>query len=131
MQNIERITRIAINQITNRQFICDVAMIILEYAASDFVKRYHCFHRAIRFFNNVCHYSIISQNFAECKHYLKKKSIQTLAANNHRQTRRGWHYKYKREQGGLPPCLFSDSLLFIYPFKSLLCGKKLKMKKYD
>jgi hypothetical protein len=129
MQKKKRITRFFIGRIMNRDFIRNGTMAHLEYAPSNFVKRYPCFHRATQNMCIACHMIIISQNFAECKQYLKKKINSNFSREPLQTNTVGLHYKYKREQGGLPPCLFPDSLLYIYPCKSPVCGKKLKMKK--
>jgi hypothetical protein len=36
-----------------------------------------------------------------------------------------WHYKYTRERGGLPPCLFSDSLLVLRQTSLAGCLRRL------
>jgi hypothetical protein len=51
---------------------------ILEYVYSDFIKGYPGFNRTFNFLCVACHLSIISQNFVECKHNLKKKTKKNL-----------------------------------------------------
>ena len=113
MQNKERFTRFAIGRIVNGQFVYSFVIVILGYEESYFIKKYIGNHRTIRFVNNVCHSSIISQNLAECKQYLKKKSILICAANNPVETRRDDIISSIGNEGACSPCCYLiDSYIY-------------------
>jgi hypothetical protein len=102
MQYKKQVTRFFIGRIMNGKFVCNGAIPISEYVEIDLIKRYQGVNRATQSLCIACHLIIISQNFAECKQYLKKKSIQILDADNHVETRRECIISTRGNKGACP-----------------------------
>jgi len=83
MQNKDRITKFSTGRAVNVQFISILSKPILKHASINFIIKLSASNKTINFFYFICHIMIISRNFAECKQYLKKKSIKSEKIDEH------------------------------------------------
>jgi hypothetical protein len=65
---------IVTNVFKNSQVSFKMAKDILEFRNSYSNKGYHDFYQTFNILYAACHWLIISQNFVECKHNVKKKT---------------------------------------------------------